>query len=162
MLIRIQNYSISDLENGIKFLLDRAAHSPEVRQHAVTITYDKEDKISAIYDWIKSSVSYIPDPIGTGGEETELFISPIKQVKDYQQGLRPSGDCDDHALLSCSLFRSIGIKSNVIIIDSIGNGLDHAYSQTYSDKLGKFVSVDTTSDYPLGWELPYKEKIIVD
>ena len=162
MLIRIQNYTIDNIRDGIKFLLDRAAHSPEVRQHAVTITYDKEDKIAGVFDWIKSSMSYVPDPVLGDDGEIELFISPIKQVRDYNSGVRPSGDCDDMALLSTALYRAIGIRSNVIIIDSIGNGLDHAYSRAFSDKLNDWVSVDPSSHLPLGWDILYKEKIIVN
>ena len=93
MLIRIKNYNMSDIIASVKFLLDRAAHSQEVRQQAIQITYDKQDNISSIYDWVKSCVSYISDPIGTGNDEIELFISPIKMVKDFQSGLRLSGDC---------------------------------------------------------------------
>ena len=160
MIIRIRNYGIKDIEDSIKFLLDRAAHSPEVRQHAINIIYDKQDKIGSIYDWIKSSVSYVPDPITNG--EIELFISPIKQVKDYGAGLRPSGDCDDMALLATALYRAIAIRSNVIIIDSIGEGLDHAYSRVWSDKLNQYINCDPSSDYPLGWAIPYKKQIIIN
>ena len=160
MIIRISNYGIEDIKDSVKFLLDRASHSPEVRQLAVQITYDKQDKIAAVYDWIKSSVSYVPDPVTNG--EIELFISPVKQARDYAQGLRPSGDCDDQAILATALYRAIGIRSNVVIIDSIGNGLDHAYCQVWSDKLNQFVSCDPSGDYPLGWEILYKSRVIVD
>lgn len=162
MLVRIKNYTVSDIEDSIKFLLDRAAQSPEVRQHAIQITHDKQDKISAVYDWIKQSISYIPDPMGAEGEEIELFISPVRLVKDYNLGLKSGGDCDDHAILATSLYRAIGIRSNVVIIDSAGNGLDHAFSEVWSDKIQDWISVDTTSTYPIGWSFPYKDKIVVN
>ena len=162
MLIRIKNYSVDDIENSIRFLLDRASNSSEVRQHAVNITHDQPDKIAEIFDWIKQNVSYVPDPIGTGGEEIELFISPVKQVKDYQQGLRPAGDCDDLALLATSLYRAIGIRANVIIIDSVGNGFDHAYCRVWSDKLNDWINCDPSGDYPLGWVYSYTRKITVN
>jgi len=161
MLIRIKNYTIQDITDSITFLLDRAAHSPEVRQHAIQITYDKQDKIGAVHDWIKQNVSYVPDPIQSEGE-IELFISPIKQVKDYAQGLRPSGDCDDMALLATALYRAIGIRANVIIIDSVGNGLDHAFCQVWSDKLNQFVNSDPSGEYPPGWEISYHNKIVIE
>jgi len=160
MLVRIRNYTIDDIVDSVKYLLDKSAHSEEVRALAVQITYDSQDKISSIFDFIKTNVSYIPDPV-TGEDGIELFISPVKQARDFQKGIRLAGDCDDMSLLSCSLFRSIGIRSNVIIVDLAGNGLDHAYSQAWSDKLNEFIPVDPTSQYPLGWQIPYKERIIV-
>ncbi len=162
MLIRIKNYGLNDIINGIKFLLDRAAHSPEVRQFAIQITYDKQDKISAVYDFVKTHVSYVPDPILSGGDEIELFTSPVKMVRDYSQGMILAEDCDGIAIFITSLYQAIGIRANVVIIDSIGNGLDHAYCQVWSDRLNQFVNCDPSSSYPLGWEISYKEKIIVD
>ena len=162
MLIKIANYNLSDIEDSVKFLLDRAANSPEVRDLAIQITHDKQDKIKAVYDWVKSSVAYVPDPVSEGGEEIELFTSPVKLVRDYKAGNPIGEDCDGQAILATSLYRSIGIRANVVIIDSAGNGLDHAYCQVWSDKLSKYINCDPTSAYPLGWDFSYKSKIIVD
>lgn len=162
MLKVIRNYNLSDIKESILLLLDRAAKSFEVRQHAVEITSDAQDKIAAIYDWVKSSVSYVPDPIGASGKEIELFISPVRMVQDHKQGLKIAGDCDDHALLSTSLFRALGIPSNVVLIDSAGNGLDHAYCKAWSEKLGHWVNVDTANaDVPLGWHYSTRQEIVV-
>jgi len=160
MLIRIKNYNLQDITDGIKFLLDRSVRSPEVRQLALDIS-DKDDKISAIYDWVKFNLRYVPDPV-SGEDEIELFISPIKQVRDYRQRLSICGDCDDNALLATALYQAIGIRSNVVIIDSVGNGFDHAFSQAWSDKLQDWVDIDPTSKYPLCWKLSYKDRIIVN
>lgn len=162
MLVRIRDYTLDDIQDGIKLLLERGAHSPEVRQHAINITYDKQDKISTIYDWIKHNVSYVPDPIGAGGEEIELFTSPVKMIRDYNLGLRPAEDCDGQAILATSLYRAIGTRANVVIIDSVGNGLDHAYSRVWSDGLNDWVNCDPSSQYPLGWSFSYRNRIIVE
>ena len=160
MIKIIQNYTLQDIKDSMSYLLDKSSHSEEVRQLALKVIADKSDPIAAIYDFVKSTVSYVPDPV-MGGDEIELFTSPVKMVRDYNQGLPLAEDCDGMALLATGLYRAIGIRANVIIIDSIGQGFAHAYCLVWSEKLGRFVSVDPSSDYPLGWELTYKEAIVV-
>ena len=160
MITRIQNYSLSDIRDGLKYLLDKAADSQEVRQLAIEITADNQDPIAAIYDFVRNTVRYIPDPVANG--QMELFISPVRMVKDYRSGMVLGGDCDDQALLTTALLRSIGIRANVVLIDQTGNGLDHAFCQAYSDKLGTWVSVDASApQVPLGWEIRYQSKIVI-
>lgn len=161
MITVIRDYNLQDIKSSIQYLLDKASKSEEVRQLAIEITY-QQDKISSIYDWVKGHVSYVPDPRSEGGEEIELFTSPVKMVKDYNEGKALGGDCDDMALLTTALYRAIGIKSSVVIIDSIGQGLDHAFCRVWSGELGSWVNSDPSSDYPLGWALSYKERIIVE
>jgi len=160
MLKIIHNYTIGDIIDSIKYLLDKSAHSEEVRSLAIQITCDSQDKISSIYDWVKPNFAYIPDPIGASGDEIELFISPIKVVRDFNQGLNLGGDCDDHALLNTALYRALGMPSNVVLMDS-GNGIDHAYCRVKSEKLGRWVNADTTTNAPLGWVFPAKQEIVI-
>ena len=155
MIKVIGNYTFSDIKASILHLLDLAAKSPEFRQHAIEITFQSQDKISAIYDWVKENVSYISDPIGATGHEIELFISPVLMVEDFSKGLRPAGDCDDHAILTTALYRAIGMQSNVVLVD-FGRGIEHAYCRVKSSELNEWVVADTSSETPLGWI--YKEK----
>ena len=92
MITSIANYSLTDVKESIRYLLDKSAHSPEVRTLAVSITHNTEDKISAVYDWVKDNVSYIPDPVKSDGI-IELFISPVRIAKDYNAGIAQGGDC---------------------------------------------------------------------
>jgi transglutaminase-like putative cysteine protease len=157
----IKKYTLGDVKSSILLLLDRASKSPEVRQMAIQITYTEQDKISAIYNWVKQNVSYIPDPIGPTGEEIELFVSPVKMVNDYNQGLRPGGDCDDHALLDTALFRAIGFRSNVVLMNSAGQGIDHAYCRVYSEKLSRWLRCDTSVNTPLAWDYPGRFEVAI-
>ena len=158
MLTRITNYTLEDVQNGIQYLLDKASSSPEVRMLAIEIVADKQDRIAAIYDFVRTTVKYVPDPVADGG--IELFISPVRMVKDYRVGMVLGGDCDDMALLTTALCRSIGIQSNVVLIDSVGKGFDHAYCQAHSDKLG-MINVDSSAPVPLGWAIQYQQKVVV-
>lgn len=159
MITRIKNYSLEDIKAGMLWLLDLSAHSELVRNHAVKVASWQNDKISAVYNWVKWNVEYVSDPIGPDGN-IELFISPVKQIEWYNEGKHISGDCDDHALLLTALYRTLGISSNVLIIDS-GYGFDHAYCQVWSEALNQYISADTTAKYPLGWVISYHKKIII-
>lgn len=150
-IIRKQRISISDLTASAKYLLDGASHDEDVRQLALNITSKRVDSITAIYDWVKENVRYTPDPI-IGGQEVELFISPIRMVKDANEGKALGGDCDDMALLTVALYRSIGIKANMILIDTDGGGLNHAIARVYSEKTDTWLDIDPSSEVPVGWE----------
>jgi len=149
MLTIIRNYDLEDVKRGMNYLLDKASQSEEVRQLAVNIIDNKPDSIAAIYDWVRDNVRYTPDPI-----LIELLTSPVRMVNDYLQGKPLAEDCDGIAILITALCRSIGIQSSVVLLDTKGEGLDHAISQVHSD-IG-WVSVDASdSIHPLGWSISY-------
>jgi len=161
MLTIIRNYTLDDIGKGIKYLLGKASEAPEVRMLAIEITGGSEDPISAIYNWVKTHVHYVPDPV-SGTDTIELFISPVRMVKDFNAGTTIGGDCDDIALLTTALYRSIGIQANVVLVDQDGGGLDHAYCVVWSDKLQKWINSDPSApELPLGWELQLASKIII-
>lgn len=155
-LLRIRNANLQDIKNGIQYLLSQSSASSEVRELSLSIVQNKADRIAAIYDWIKANVPYVPDPLNK-----ELFTSPVKIARDYKAGLPIGEDCDGMAILATALYRSIGIEAKVVLIDQAGDGLDHAYCQAMSDKLG-WVNVDPSSpDIPLGWTVPFINRKIV-
>ena len=160
MLTSITNYGLTDIMEGFRYLLRKAELSEEVRTLAVQITQNGND-ISAIYDWVKANLRYVPDPV-RGMGDVELFISPARQVKDYNAGLAIAGDCDDFALLTVALCRAVGIRANIVLLDTIDNGIDHAIAEVYSEKLERWIMLDATGEcLPLGWLESYYERIIV-
>ena len=161
MLTIIRNYTLDDIGKGIKYLLGKASEAPEVRMLAIEITSGSEDPISAIYDWVKTHVHYVPDPV-SGTDTIELFISPVRMVKDFNAGTTIGGDCDDIALLITALYRSIGIQANMVLIDQTGHGYDHAYCEVFSEKLGKWINSDPSApQFPLGWNIKAFAKITI-
>ena len=160
MLKVINNYSISDIRQSITYLLDKSSQEEKVRLLVVEIIQDGQNPIAAIYDWVKKNVTYISDPI-VDGDQSELFISPAKMVNDYYEGKHLAGDCDDHALLNVALLRSIGIKSNVVLLDQKGDGYNHAVAQAYSEEAEKYIIIDTTVSFPLGWEEHYVRRLVI-
>ena len=152
----VQNYNMTDIANSINYLLDKASLDPGVRDFSLQIVSNSPDKISAIYDWIQYNVQYVSDPI-----DVELFTSPIRMVRDHQDGKSLAGDCDDMAILATALYRSVGIESNVMLLDTTGKGIDHAISRAKSDKLGWVNSDPSDKTHPLGWEIKSFSKVTV-
>lgn len=160
MLTLIQNYNMNDVVASMQLLLEQSSHSTEVRDLAVEITAGTPSPINAIFNWIKKNVNYVSDPVRVDGI-IELFISPVRMVQDYKAGKTLGGDCDDQSLLATALYRAIGMPSNVVLLNQVGRGYDHAVSRVYSEKLTDFIMVDPTADLPLGWrEFSVESKII--
>lgn len=154
---KIENASFNDITNSIQYLLNKSKNNESVKQLANQITQNQEDKILAIYNFVKSNIYYVADPI-----DSELFTSPIKMVETYYQGGEMIADCDDYAIFTTALFRAIGYSANVVIIDQRGDGWDHAYCQVWSEKLNQYITCDaSTNQYPLGWVFEYKNIYIV-
>jgi len=153
----IQNYTLDDIKNSMRYLLDKASYSEDVRQLAIEIVNHKPEPISAIYDWVKDTVRYIPDPVRDG--QIELFTSPVRMVRYYRESKSLAEDCDGMSLLTVALLRSLGYQANIILLDTKGEGLDHAIAQMNSD-IG-LINVDASSQYPLGWEIKYYQKVVV-
>lgn len=160
MITIIRDYTLTDIISSMQYLLANASHSAELRSLAIQITDDKQDKIVAIYNFMKTEATYLPDPLGNNGQ-IELFISPVKLVEDYTKGIRPSGDCDDMALLTTAFYRSLSIPSHIVLVDCIGQGLDHAFCTVWSERLQQWIDIDPTTDYPLGWIHSHSKRILV-
>jgi len=153
LLTTIKNYNLEDVKRSLKDFLEKGSVDTEnVRQLALNIVSNKEDEIAAVYDWVKENVRYTP-------EENELFISPIRMAKDYFAGNALGGDCDDFALLTASLLRSLGYNTRILLVDIQGNGLDHAIAQVYSKEV--WINLDASSEFPLGWEIKSYSKVVI-
>ena len=156
MITIIENYNLADVKRELRRMLEEGSGLPEVRQLALQITaqipYDN-DQISAIYDFVKTNIRYQPDPYSV-----ELFIHPRRMVEFYNQGIA-RGDCDDIALFTTSLLRSLGYEADVVLLNTAGEGLDHAVSQVSSN--GVTLMLDPSANVPLGWEESYYQKVVV-
>jgi hypothetical protein len=101
----------------------------ELRQLATTIVRgypDKEGKVNAIYRYIVENFTYIADPEGR-----ELIRTPFETLR------LKGGDCEDLAILACSLLENIGIRTYLVF------GEDHAYalvSGINPDNLWKYIN----------------------
>ena len=100
----------------------------ELRELASVIVEDygeKEGKVNAIYRYIVENFIYEADP-----EYTESIQSPFETL-DLE-----GGDCEDLAILACSLLENIGIKTYLVLTEN------HAYalvSGINSDNLWEYI-----------------------
>lgn len=97
-------------------------------------------KVVSIPLWVSHNVRYVSDPYGFEFVSDPLTTIAIK-----------AGDCDDIAVLLTSMYRSVGLRSAIGLIDTNGDGLaDHAaalvyiepsYIQMFEKKLESFASI---------------------
>jgi len=108
----------------------------ELRELASAIVEDydeKEGKVNAIYRYIVENFVYIADP-----EYTESVQSPFETL-DIE-----GGDCEDLAILACSLLENIEIKTYLVLTEN------HAYalvSGINSDNLWKYINKSLEEQY---------------
>ena len=156
MLSLIKDANIGDVKRELSRLLTEGSRNIKVRELAIRITPQYEDnQIAAVYDFVKSNVKYQPDPT-----EAELFIAPWKMVEMVELGIA-RGDCDDMNLFAGSLLGSLGYGTKLILLDTAGKGFDHVICEVYSDRVEKWIFVDTSSTTPLGWMPKYYSRMEV-
>jgi len=108
----------------------------ELRELTSVIVEDygeKEGKVNAIYRYIVENFIYIADP-----ENKESIQSPFETL-DLE-----GGDCEDLAILACSLLENVGIKTYLVLTEN------HAYalvSGINSDNLWKYINKSLEEQY---------------
>lgn len=125
--------------------------SPEIRNLATSLTskYEAGDFKQArrLYEFVRDEIRYIRDPL--------LF----EDVQPPEITLkRLSGDCDDKAVLLCSLLLAIGFETALIFADTDNDGFaDHVYCavhiqnapEVYKPLNGKINGIDMHDWIPL-------------
>jgi len=108
----------------------------ELRELAGAIVEDYDDnegKVNAVYRYIVEDFTYVADP-----EHTESIQSPFETLNLQR------GDCEDLAILACSLLENIGIKTYLVLTE------DHAYalvSGINSDSLWEYINKSLEEQY---------------
>jgi hypothetical protein len=110
------------LSQSIKKIIESVnPGSMEIRNLATHLTskYEAGDFKQArrLYEFVRDEIRYIPDP---------LLFEDIQPPEITLKRL--SGDCDDQAVLLCSLLLAIGFETALIFADTDGDGFaDHVY-----------------------------------
>lgn len=99
--------------------------SPEVRNLAIQLTrrFEAGDFKQArkIYEYVRDEIHYMRDPL-----LFEDIQSPVVTIERF------SGDCEDQAILLCSLLLAIGFETALIFADTDGDDLaDHVYTAVH-------------------------------
>lgn len=108
----------------------------ELRELASAIVEDysnNEGKVNAVYRYIVEDFTYVADP-----EYTESIQSPFETL-DLE-----GGDCEDLAILACSLLENIGVKTYLVLTEN------HAYALVAginSDNLSEYINRSLEEQY---------------
>lgn len=99
--------------------------SPEVRNLAIQLTRRFEagnfKQARKIYEYVRDEIHYMRDPL-----LFEDIQSPVVTLERF------SGDCEDQAILLCSLLLAIGFETALIFADTDGDDLaDHVYTAVH-------------------------------
>lgn len=63
----------------------------------------------SIFKEINNSWNYVDDPLNR-----EYYASPSETVNHFYIGSNYKGDCDDHAILMCSMLYNIGVQTRLV------------------------------------------------
>jgi len=120
--------------------------SPIVRQTAIGIVRGVAGTSAGlqarlIRDWVESRVLFLPDPLGT-----ELLHAPDALIAHIHKEGIAHVDCDDVALLTATLGRSIGLRSRFV---AVGFSPKSPYQHVWSELAGpsgapRWLPVDPT------------------
>ena len=147
-VVLLKGLGLNEVKEVLGRFLSEGINSKAVRQLAERAIAGQDDHVVAIFNFIKATFPYVPDPYGI-----ELFRHPNLIAEQYFEGNILSEDCDGLALLAGSMLGSIGHEVRLALLDTNRDGeLDHAIAQVVTDKLG-WLNVDCASQNPLGWHI---------
>jgi len=120
--------------------------NPRIRDLAAQLTQDLRSKdyyneAARLHAYVRDEVRYLQDVRGVETVQTPTLTLDLG-----------GGDCDDKALLLCSLLESIGHKTRFMAVGFQPGEIDHVFCET---KIGHdYVAAETTEPVPLGWRPP--------
>lgn len=133
----------------IKALIRQGAKDFYVRQKAIDILFSKAvppkdylGEIKALFEWVQRHIRYTKDPF-----RVEMLHSARRLLE-----LR-AGDCDDMTILLGAMIESIGHPVRLVLTGPNPNQprlFTHIYLQ--ANHRGRWISLDATMLYPMGWE----------
>ena len=125
-IVEIEPHEVRRAKPYIEKIVVDDAELKELASALVQGYPDKEGKVNAVYRYIVENLMYISDPACT-----EVIQSPFETLN------LKGGDCEDLAILICSLLENIGIRTYLVLTE------DHAYalvSGINPDYLGQYIN----------------------
>ena len=152
----IREASLVDIKREMGQMFHEGMVDPSVKRLAEEAVAGKPDQISAVFEFVRSTFPYVPDP-----ESAELFIHPRVRAEAYFRSEIRGGDCDDAALLTAAMYGALGYRTRILLVDSGSGDLDHALAQV-STNIG-WINADTTdTQNPLGWVKNFGQTVIIE
>jgi len=129
----------------------RYSRKPEIREaaHEITANVPSQDstaEIAAVYNWLRTNISFRADPAGA-----ELIECPLKIIAKVRDGLPVGLDCDDFSLLAGSLLEALGHEVKLKMIGTTPSRYEHVSLLVLDDQAGRWIDFDLAiPDAPLG------------
>jgi hypothetical protein len=143
----------------IAWLIREGAKDFYVRQKAIQIfrlygipPKDRFGEVGALFDWVRRNIRYTRD----------IFRVELLHTARRMLELR-AGDCDDMTILLGAMLMSTGHPVRLALVGFRRNK-PHVYSHIYPEVrvCGRWIPIDATVDYPMGWAPPALWKRICD
>ncbi len=156
-------YKPAELGVHVAKLITKYAKNHLVIQQARNIVRDcggdEECESNAIFQWVKSHVTFTKDP-----DNYERVVTPdiaIRAIKAYGYFAE---DCDSITLLLGSLLKAAGMPVKIVMVRTDNNKqYNHMYLKVLilnGNKKAEFISLDATyKNNVYGWEYPSNNKI---
>jgi hypothetical protein len=110
-IVEVEPYEVRRAKPYIEKIVVDDAELKQLAAGLVEGYSDNEGKVNAIYRYIVENFTYIADP-----EHEEYIQSPFETLSVK------GGDCEDLAILACSLLENLGIRTYLVLTE------DHAYA----------------------------------
>lgn len=122
---------------------------------------DEDGEISAIYEYVVSTLHYVDDP-----SDIELLKSPTLIDKSVTAQGYFMGDCDDASGYLAALLKAVGYSVQFVIVtpdNAPGFDYRHIFVRVWKPKAQEWLALDATAKaYPMGWEVPNKKEKVYD
>ena len=157
VITRIQNPDWATAFDHMERMITEGLASPYVRELASRFVFEP-DPVYSIFQFVRARYPYTNDP-----DRKELFYGPHRLAQEYLDlGVSHGADCDDHAMYTACLV-AVGaarpVRVEITDYEDYPN-LWHAFAETFSQAQNRWIAVDTSSGLPLGWYVPYRNKIM--
>ena len=121
----------------MRAMVNGAIADPLIRRQAARATDhctrgNGQCSASAIGEWVRLKVKYVPDPL-----HHEHLTSPSVIAKAVEEGKRVYGDCDDMSMYVAALAKSIGLSPTFEVV-----GRDKTFHHVYTSVNG--IPIDPT------------------
>jgi len=153
-LVQVQHKTLVGAYNGLgsKIAFARrvrreAPFHPEVRAFAEAAAGSgtRLEQARRLFGVLQDGFVYLPDPVGA-----EYTKAPWVMIEEMRIQGFSSGDCDDQATTTNTLFNMIGIPARLRVAWYGKQDPQHIYTVAYLQ--GRWVPVDTTARF--GFEKP--------
>jgi transglutaminase-like putative cysteine protease len=162
------DYGVYQTVSTLKGLVNDALRDPNaaIRLRAESILgpvqeKDEEGEVSALYQFVVSTLHYVDDP-----SDIELIKSPLLIDQTVERDGSFMGDCDDASGYLAALLKVVGYQVQFAIVTPVNaEGYDyrHIFVRVWLPKAGAWLSLDATAKaYPMGWEVPNKKERVYD